>query len=227
MPFSKIQSIKIPLIIPRRNKGHQEIVCSFDISTSSILNVEDFIQYLIPYMKTTCVKDFPMTIAKTLKNFLSLSDLAMEIKFLYHLDRASAKFENSTYELACIYKILLESTHEVFSMGISIPIRIFDVFPIPSTMDFFVYHPADFVHFEDLFDHVHQFTGIRTYPIISYSDKEFLKPVLDKGKTPKEYFNILERSCKEKKLGLAAFVKICTTDVYNIYNIEYEKTWIY
>jgi hypothetical protein len=94
-------------------------------------------------------------------------------------------------------------------------------------MDFFVYHPADFVHFEDLFDHVHQFTGIRTYPIISYSDKEFLKPVLDKGKTPKEYFNILERSCKEKKLGLAAFVKICTTDVYNIYNIEYEKTWIY
>jgi hypothetical protein len=227
MPFSTIRPVKIPLFIPCRNKGHQEIVCNFNISTASIINAEDFIQYLVPYVRTTCTRDFPIVIANMLKNTMSLSDVTVEISFLYHLDRASAKYESSTFELSCIYKTSLEFGHEVFSMGISVPVRMYDVFPIQGTMDFFVYHPSDSLHFEDLFDHVHQFTGIRTYPIVSHSDKEFLKPVLDKGKTAEEYFNILEKSCKEKKLGIAASAKIFTTDVYNIHDLEYEKTWIY
>lgn len=223
MTQSKISDIRIPLIIPKRNKGHHEVFCNCSISTSTLLDVTDLVKHFTPLIKSTCFPRTPLELAQSILNEHNLDDIDLLMSFSYHLDRASAGYKDSFYEMFCFYNVK-GSTDMQNEMGISIPIRVKDIFIIVGKLTMSIMSPKD-VYFEDILDHVQKFTDTKIYPSVSSDDKKQLPYLIDVGMNITDYINKLSDSDTIRKIGSTIRLKIEYPELLGSHNISYITTW--
>jgi hypothetical protein len=66
---------------------------------------------------------------------------------------------------------------------------------------------------------------MKLYPIITFKENNDLKNIIDTGKYPKEYLDILMNSSSIKELGKGGYVKIIAPDIYSVYKVLYSVAW--
>ncbi len=221
---SELQDFRLPILIPRRNKGHNEVLATISVKSSDLDNSEDLIKPLLSISKKVItVEILQELIGEICENF-NIQTLTLKISFPYHLDRTSPTYSMSTFELDCGYEIRVVNRVLKIFMGVNIPIRITNVFPLNGRLTYFVEEPKK-LFFEDLLDYVQKHTGIKLYPKVSFKENVELRELIDEGKPVKDYLDIISRISALKELGDGGYVKISSPDVYSAYLTENILTW--
>lgn len=223
--FSKIYDINLPLIIPKRNKGHHEVMCSCTLGTKGFMNMENIVVHLVPLVKNTCFVHTPKDILKEILQIEGMDDLTFRMDFLYHVDRASSTFKDSFYEMRCFYKVKgAKNINPTLEMGVILPIRVKQPYAILGEMTFSVIEP-DEIYFEDILDYIQKYGEVKMYPPVTLEDNTKAASMIDAGKSVGDYMNALSQAKTIKKLGNAIRINITHPDVYNFYKTQYENVW--
>jgi len=224
MTQSSITNVRIPIIIPKRNKGEHEVFCSCNISTSTLTDVSNFVQYCTPLIKNVCSVTTPAEVAASIIKYAKIDDIDLDMHFFYHLDRASSNFKDSFYEMLCFYKVVGNESRLITEMGVQIPIRVKDLYVVNGLLTFSTVEPRD-IYFEDILDHVQKFADIKIYPSVSFDDKKQLPFMIDVGMSAVDYINTLAKGDTIKKIGSTIKVNLVYPDIYNTHEISYKTTW--
>jgi len=223
--FSKIFDINLPLIIPKRNKGHHEVMCNCSLETKGFMNMENIVSHLVPLVKNTCFVHTPRDVLKEILKIEDMEDLVFRMNFLYHVDRASSTFKDSFYEMSCFYKVKgMKGVRPVLEMGVTLPIRVKQPFTMLGEMIFSVIDPYE-IYFEDILDYVQKYGEVKMYPPVTLEDNTNAVNMIDAGKSVGEYMDALSQEKTIKKLGSAIRINITHPDVYNFYTTQYENVW--
>jgi len=221
---SKIFDIKLPLIIPKRNKGHHEVMCLCSLDTKGFMNMENVVSHLVPLVKNTCFVYTPRDAIEKIMTEEKMKDLNFVMSFLYHVDRASSTFKDSFYEMRCFYRVAGVKNKISLEMGVILPIRIKQCFTILGEMTFSVIDPLE-IYFEDILDYIQKYGEVKMYPPVTIEDNKKAFNMIDEGKSVGDYMNALSQEKTIKKLGNAIRINITHPDVYNSYKTQYENVW--
>ena len=126
--------------------------------------------------------------------------------------------------MASFFSITVENRKITPSIGVSIPIRVKEIIPLPGFLSLEVFHP-DVLFFEDILDHIQKYTGTKIYPKVFSSETLLLSNMIDDGKTPKEYLEDLKNSVSNKNLGKGGTVTLSIEDIYRRFFAEYSVNW--
>lgn len=225
MVQSVISNLRIPIVVPKRNKGSHEVLSDCNLKatlTSGFKDPVDFIQHVVPYIKNSCFVDTPLKIGNTIYTSESLETLQFSMSFLYHLDRSTSSFKISFYEMLCFYTVEIFKDYSTLEMGIKIPIRVKDIISLPGYMYFSVLQPNYNIYFEDILDYIQKHASIRFYPPTIAEDKESLKDSIDFGKKIPDYLSSFLDAKNFDRLGKSLKLRIDYADVYDTYNTSYE-----
>jgi hypothetical protein len=225
MVQSVISNLRIPIVVPKRNKGSYEVLSDCNIKAtlnSGFKDPVDFIQYIVPYIKNSCFVDTPLKLGTTIYTSENLETLQFSMNFLYHLDRSTSSFKISFYEMLCFYSVEISKDQTILEMGIKLPIRVKDIISLPGYLYFSVLQPSYHIYFEDILDFVQKHASIRFYPPIIAEDKESLKDLIDFGKKIPDYLNAFSNAKNFDRLGKSLKLRIDYSDVYDTYNASYE-----
>jgi len=221
---SELRNFRLPLLIPRRNKGHNEVLAVISIKSLGLDNSEDLIRPLLSISKKVITLEVLQNlIAEICENF-NIQTLTLKISFPFHLDRTSPTYATSSFELDCEYELKVVNRILKIFMGVNIPIRVTNVFPLSGKLTFFVEEPKK-LFFEDLLDYVQKHAGIKLYPKIAYKENVELKELIDEGRPAKDYLSIISNISGLKELGNGGYVKIVSPDIYSSYLTEHILTW--
>ena len=221
---AEIRDFKLPFFVPKRNKGHNEVLVRFLIKSWNFQDSEDFIQVILPFSKTVLSAESLKEIAREIKEGLDLENFFIQASFLFHLDRTSPRYFPSSHQLPCNYELFVENEILKIFMGIKLPVRVKGVFPLQGELSFSI-EESKSVYFEDLLDHIQKHAGVKLYPKASSKEEEELKFLMDEGKTPQEYINILMNYTSLKELGEGGVAHISFMDVYSNYILSQEGSW--
>lgn len=224
MTQSQISDITIPFIVPKRNKGHHEVLGRCTVSTSTLLDISDIVQDFVPLIKNTCFPKTPVELASSIMDKRKMEDINLNIQFSYHLDRASASYKDSFFEMGCFYNVKGNNQYITNEMGILIPIRVKDIFVVIGKLSLSVVEPPD-IYFEDILDHVQKFTDTKIYPTVSVEDKKQLPYLVDMGLSIVEYVKKLSDSDTIKKIGKTIKLSLEYPDLLDLHNFKYTTTW--
>jgi len=220
---SKIFDINLPLIIPKRNKGHHEVMSVCSLDTKGFMNMENVVSHIVPLVKNTCFVHTPKDTIKAIMKKENMPNLNFTMNFLYHVDRASSTYKDSFYEMSCFYRVRGTKSKTSLEMGVVLPIRIKQAFTILGEMSFSVIDPSE-IYFEDILDYTQKYGEIKMYPPVTAEDNK--KPnMVDEGKSVGDYMDALSSEKTIKKLGSAVRINITHPDVYNFYKTQYEHVW--
>jgi hypothetical protein len=221
---SQIKDFKLPLLIPKRNKGHNEVLSHITVKINGSHDPEDLIQAILSISSKVVSPTLFYDLMQQIFDDFQISNISFNTSFHYHLDRTSPKYHPSTFELLCSYRAEVKNNIIRFYMGIDLPVRIKGVFPLQGNLAFYIEEPHN-VFFEDLLDHVQKYAGMKLYPIITSKEQTDLRSIIDTGKAPKEYLDILMNTSSIKELGKGGYVKISAPDIYSIYKVSYSVIW--
>lgn len=218
----RIQGLKFPFLIHKRNKGHVDVVgdCKFE----AICNIKpyEFMLYLVKYSKTLITNQTIIDISTELLDVFSSFQFSLQINFDYMIDRISANYLMAPYPLSCCFLSQYDPDRKVQKGGmeVTVPIRISKYAHSEGLLKFTIFDPKT-IFFEDLLDFILTNCHTRIYPVLSLQDKNKIGRLIDSGKEPEEYIEIL----KQCKMGLECKAVLYTKDIFNMYNMEYEEEW--
>lgn len=222
--MGQLQEFKIPLIIPRKHKGAIEVVSSWSISCTELLDPLELGQFIVNCAKKTCDRGLLSYVTQLVVRQFKAQNVFVEVSFSYYLDRATPQFEHAIYMADCYCSLQYSQTYYNYSMGVVLPVIIKDITVRQGSLLFEVDEPSS-IFFEDIIEHVQKYGGIRIYPVYSALDRESLVGVIDSGKAVLDYLHILKNSAQDKALGDRGRIVLKVRDVYNMYNLEYIDHW--
>jgi hypothetical protein len=223
---NSLSHLSIPIMIPRRNKGHCDLLAEFSFFTKDLdKDPENFPSLLHNYHRTSFSHYDLSKMSKEIAVNLGLNHLKIIVDFSYPIDRASSSFKPSIYNLSCKYESIRIKEDFYLIISTFLPIVIADVHPITGRLSYGIRNPKQGVFIEDLVDHIQRYTNSRLYPLLDTSEKEQLKKLIDSGKSPKDYLKILKDSSVYKDFGEGGYSVISVPDVYNTYMANYSIEW--
>jgi hypothetical protein len=217
--MTQIEQVNIPILLPKRGKGHQEVMASFSVSTSRSIDPLTFISVINAYANKTCVASDMVSMSKNFAKTLDLDDVEVKVIFSYILDRVSSRLSSTFFSLPCFYERSIGSTASNLSMGVTLPIQTLVGKPISSTLTLRIDYPSN-IFFEDMVDRVYKVLGAVLCPV---TDKD--SPLQGPCYFPEDALKMISDACKEKKLGRGGWAKIEATDIYHMYKLVYTKKW--
>jgi len=226
MEYSKISDLKVMFIIPRRGKGHSEVISSVEVFSDCSVYPEDFIEFFIDYQKQVLTKETIQEIGDNIRDRLKLGDLFINVNFSLPINKLSPSLEESLcFHLDCrySYKYCLDSTS--ISMDIECPIRVNYISTIEGNLNLEAIYPSSNLYFEDILDVVQKYGDVVIYPITKASDKVKLLEEVGRGKTVEDYLNFIKIASIHKKISEGGRVNVTVSDLYNNYKIEKGVSW--
>jgi len=227
LQYSKLSNLKILFFIPRRCKGHTEILSSVDVLSYTSMNAEDFVEFFISYQKKVLTKDTILELCTSIVDRLKVTEFVMNVNFLLPVDRLSSTLEESiSFNLDCKYSFVYSKGISTLSMKIDCPVRINHISTLKGNLTFQISNPSPNIYFEDLLDIVLKYGNVVIYPIIRTSDKKTLMKEIDQGKPIDDYLNFIRVAAIHKNLSdSGGLVSVSFVDLYNSYDIEKGVTW--
>lgn len=225
---STIDGITIPVLIPKRNKGHIETACTFKISSNVYIDQLLFIPFIMSLNGLTLQPETLSNIAKKISKELKLDHVEIHADFSYPLDRVSVTYTAVLFNFRCGYTLTYDVTKDVsvYSMSLSQPIRLKDFYSASGNLYFSIEAPDNKVFFEDLIDHIQKQGKFVFYPPVSIDDIIELKKNPDSGVFhPYDVLVNVQDACRLKDISKKGHIGITFSDVYTIYNMNYELSW--
>jgi hypothetical protein len=218
--MTQIEQVQIPILLPKRGKGHQEVMASFSVLTSKPIDPLTFIPIINTYANKTCIIVDTVDMSKRFLKTLSLDDVFISISFAYMLDRVSSQLSPTFFSLPCFYERSVGfSDKNSIAIGVKLPMQAFLGKPISSSLTVKIEHPSN-VFFEDIVDRVYKTLGAVLCPAVETKS-------LDQNPcyTPEETLKKLRGVFKEKKLGKGGSLQVETMDLYHMYKLTYTTSW--
>lgn len=226
MEYSKISDLKVLFIIPRRGKGHSEVISFVEVISNCSVYPEDFIEFFINYQKQVLTKETIQEIGDNIKEQLKLQDLFINISFSLPINKLSPSLEESLcFHLDCSYLYKYYSGSTSISMNIGCPIRVNYISTIEGNLNLEAIHPSSNLYFEDILDIVQKYGDVVIYPITKASDKVRLLEEVGRGKTVEDYLNFIKIASIHKGISENGKVNVTVSDLYNNYSIEKGVSW--
>jgi hypothetical protein len=223
---STVSDIVLPLIIPRRGKGHFDASGKISITSSGFHDSLEFIRHLEKFGKETCTNETPGVMASTLITELGLSDIALEITFSYPLERLSPSYGSVFYDLCCGYTFSLKNGLLKTGMFIELPVRIKDFYTKLGVIRVDLFDISRHFYFEDVVDLTTKAVDIKLHPLSSVADKDHFFEFADDGNTVYSYLTGVGDYMFSKGVSQSGQVSIKTRDIYGIYSYEQLLKWV-
>ena len=221
----QIENIKIPVLLPKRGKGHQEILASFAVSTNTPINPLEFVPLITSCASKTCMLSDIVDLSRSFMKELHLNDIVLRTTFSYILDRVSPALSPTFFSLPCFYERTIPALgSNTASLGIVVPIHVNLGKPLSASLALQIERPKK-IFFEDIVDHVYKSLKATLQPLISDKDVKTFIDFLEPCYAPNEVLNILRDTCKQKKFGQGGVATIRVSDLYQIYKLTYSKSW--
>lgn len=214
-----LESIRIPFLIRKRNKGHNEIESSLSVSTHSEASIFEFLILFFRYSRSLLTYDSFRDISETLGRDFQLSSFSLKIDFHYLIDRVSINYSTAPFPLECSFISENIKGEQKVGMSISVPIRISSFYNNQGTLKLTVFDSST-LFFEDLLDYVVKASKVRLFPILSSEDFLLLDSSL-RDKSPQDYLD----SVKGCSLGKSGRCIVEVSDFYNMYKIRIQEEW--
>lgn len=232
MQYTKLSNLKVIFLIPKRGKGHSEIVGNIFLISDKPLDPLDFIKFFIKYQRKVLTKDIIVEIGTTVIKELKLPNLYLKIDFTLPIDRLSPSLEDTLcFHLDCNYFCKCDcvvdfDNFEVSSgMKITCPVRVDFISTLEGNLDLEITQPKPNLYFEDLLDILQSYGKIVIYPVSKASDKKSLSKEIDSGKTIEDYLESVKAAIIHRKVAEAGKVNVSVADLYNNYRIEKGVNW--
>jgi hypothetical protein len=221
----QIENVKIPILLPKRGKGHQEILASFAVSTNTSMNPLEFVPFITSCASKTCMLSDMVDLSRSLMKELHLNDITVRTTFSYILDRVSPNLSPTFFSLPCFYERKVPiSGSNTSSLGIVVPIQVNLGKPLSASLTLQIERPKK-VFFEDIVDHVYKSLRATLQPPVSGNDIKTFTDFLEPCYVPNEVLNILRDTCKQRKFGQGGVATVRVSDLYQIYKLTYSKSW--
>jgi hypothetical protein len=212
-------------LLPKRGKGHQEILASFAVSTNTSINPLEFVPLITSCANKTCMLSDIVDLSRSLMKELHLNDIILRTTFSYILDRVSPELSPTFFSLPCFYERKVPVTgSNTSSLGIVVPIQVNLGKSLSASLALQIERPKK-VFFEDIVDHVYKSLKATLQPLISDKDVKTFTDSLEPSYTPDEVLSILRDTCKQRKFGQGGTATIRVFDLYQIYKLTYSKSW--
>jgi hypothetical protein len=232
LQYSKLSNLKIPFIIPRRGKGHTEVISYVDVTSDLYMNAENFIEFFIPYQKKVINKKNMSELCNNIISKINVNNnFSMSIRFKLPIDRLSCTLDESIcFYLDCTYSFdyFVEDKMGVvedISMIIDCPIRIKHISTLKGNLTVHIVNPKAYTYFEDILDIVQRHGNIVIYPVNKISDKDNLIKEIDEGKTIDDYLNFIKTAAIHKKISEKGRLIANFEDIYGSYILEKGVDW--
>lgn len=226
MEYSKLSNLNTVFFIPRRGKGHSEVLARVEILSYSNAQVENFLDHFTAFQKTTLTKEDVLTIGLYCVEKLKLTDLIMHISFSLPISRLSPSLEEAIcLQLQCKYSFIFTNGNYELSMKIECPVRVDYVSTLKGNLSLQITQPATGVYFEDLLDLVLKYGDVIIYPIRKEEDRALLMKAIDKGKTVEDYLDFIKVAAIHKAISRKGLVSLSFEDLYNNHTVEKGKVW--
>ena len=222
------ENLKILFYIPRRGKGHTEVLSNVNISvTGEGKEPEDMFYPFIEYQRKSLDKEIVKEIGEKLVDLVDPYDMNMNISFSIPVNKLSPDLNNSLhYSLDCNYSVTYNGNTELYtSMSVSCPVRVRYVSVLQGRVYLKVNNPVKYLYFEDLLDAIQKHGGVNIYSILDFKDIEKLDREIDRGKDLSEYLDKLKKYVIKSKIGEGGEIKVEVNNVYNNYLIKKGVEW--
>ena len=221
----QIEHIQIPVLLPKRGKGHQEILASFCISTSRSINPLDLVPFITSCSYKTCMVSDIVDLSRVIVKELHLEDINIQATFSYILDRVSPGLSPTFFSLPCFYERQVGGQGANTSwLGVTVPIQTNLGKPLASSLTLQIEHPQK-IFFEDMVDRIYKILGTTLQPIISDKDVKMFLSSQEPCYTPEEVLALLKKECRERKYGKGGKAIIEVFDLYHIHKLTFSKSW--
>jgi len=212
------ENITVPMLLPRRGKGHSEITATFKVLTTTDVQPLDLLQPLSSFYRTTLLKDTLSELAHKIVRQNRLDSVVVDASFGYVLDRVSASFIPTVYSYPCNYRLSSDAkAAEHFDMTIKLPFLIFDEQKqlMANELEVTLINPANKVFLEDIIDRVQQLCKVKFYPASSTQDeKENIRRVRSEKALPEVLYKFTS-SVTDSKWAKSVTVVVSYRDIYN------------
>lgn len=224
--FSSLSNLNISFFIPRRGKGHTEVLSNVSLNIEGgEKEPEDFLTPFVDYQKKVLDKEVLKDIGERFSEY-SPSSFSMNISFSLPITKVSPSLDNSLhYYLDCSYSVYYIDEKINTMMTVECPIRVKYISVLQGNLSISVSNPVKYLYFEDVLDAVQKYGGTSIYPILDFKGIEELGKEIDRGKDMIEYINKLKKYIVKYKLGDGGKVVVGLNDVYNNYYIEKGVKW--
>jgi len=228
LQYTKLSNLKVLFLIPRRGKGHSEIIGNISLISNKQLDPLDFIKFFISYQRKVLTKDTIIEIGSIIVKELLLSDLYLTISFTLPIDRLSPNLEEALcFHLDCNYFYEHNTLSKINNSGMKVicPVRVDFISTLEGNLDLEIIHPKSDLYFEDVLDILQSYGKIVIYPVNKATDKKVLSKEIDSGKTLEDYLESIKIAVQHKKVAEKGKINVSVTDLYNNYRIEKGVNW--
>jgi len=220
-----ISTVRVPILIPKRGKGHNEVLGAFQVQSTSMISPIEFVPPLTSKAGKAFLVDHILELSREVVNSLKVKNAVVSLEFHLMLDRVSPAYSTVYFPLTCLYTGSAgKGVKEEFSITVSLPVRVRDIHPVSGTLVFSIINPSH-LFVEDLVDHIQKSAGVVLYPLSAAHEIDQLQQTLDQGLTPYEYLTLLEDASTGKKLGDGGTAQIQIKDIYRMYDFTYTASW--
>lgn len=220
---SKIENICVPIVVPKRSRGHIEVLgcCSVTVSGTKLLI--EAVEYIQKISQEPCTQKFLIRTSDGLRLKLKATELVFDLSFLFSMERVSHSGESIFYHVPCVYSVSSKEKSTIITQGIEYPVFVSSAIPLRATLSFSLKNPTR-VSFEDMMDHIQKEVGVVVAPICNEKDKSGMSNAF-KTVTPGSILDCVAEGSKRKDLGIEGVATIRYTDEYDMYKFSYSTTW--
>lgn len=225
---SHILDVSVPFFVPKRGRGHVDVLGKVNVSAAGVKDPLEFAKYISKFGKSTCNSETVIDMGKSLVKGLGLSELVMEIKFLYSTDRLSQSLEETFYGVNCGYSVIYRKEHFRVGIYVEVPIRLKEAEHFQfGLLHLELFDPIDVMFFEDIVDYAVRFADVKLYPFLTVSDREKAGNLESSTKTVQEHLLNIRDSVVRKHICKSGFIAIKSKDMYGMYKFEQTLSWVH
>lgn len=216
----KLDNIRIPFLIRKRNKGHNEIESTLSLSALSQADPFEFLLLFFRYSRSLLTYDSFKIIVETFQRDFQLSNFSLDINFNYLIDRVSVNYSTAPFPLKCSFVSREFKGEQKTGMSLTVPIKVSSFYNNSGNLSLTIFDPST-LFFEDILDYVVKSSKVKLFPVLSSQDFPLLETTLVKDKLPQEYLDSV-RGCVLGKFGEC---RVEVSDFYNMYKMEVQERW--
>ncbi len=209
---SSIENINIPMVYPKRGKGHVDVIVSFFVSVENANDVLEMSDIIYKFAGSQCSIE---TLKDVLKSFGSCDVKRLEARFTLMMCRTSTKDSMSYFPLECLFEYDTYMEKKTF-VGIITPIKIEESPGCASKIKIML-DAQKVKSYEDLLDLIQKLTKFDIFPRATlWNDKEPDQVSLN------AVFSNIKKYFRKKRIKTKGYIEFTGSDILNsrMYSIK-------
>ena len=221
--MTTLSDVKVSVYLPKRGKGHQEVLMQLEASTSTDIDAFEFIPDIMLCSYNSFTLDTLCAMGKEWKKKFKLNDISIAAAFLYTLNRVSPGFSPVFFQLPCRYTYVSNERGSSWRTSLTLPLSITSnkqVLAADLTVSFV---KPKRVYIEDMVDKAYHSLGVKFYPVTSKEERDATVTII--SESPLACLAKLKTSLNDARYCRGGTALISAYEAYEMYKSTYSTTW--